>query len=122
MSNVRSLGNKIVNLHYFLDTTSPDVLILTETWLDCSIPDSLLVSHYGYHIFRKDRSSRGGGVIVLVKKLPNVSVCSVAIPSAYHDTEILAIDLCDDSGVIPFRLIAAYRPTLAVTTLNFFQP
>lgn len=110
MSNVRSLGNKIVNLHYFLDTTSPDVLILTETWLDCSIPDSLLVSHHGYHIFRKDRSSRGGGVIVLVKKLPNVSVCSVAIPSAYHDTEILAIDLCDDSGVIPFRLIAAYRP------------
>ena len=72
---MRSLGNKIVNLHYFLDTTSPDLLILTETWLDCSIPDSLLVSHYGYHIFRKDRSSRGGGVIVLVKKNSQMFLC-----------------------------------------------
>ena len=29
---------------------------------------------------------------------------------AHYDTEILAVDLCGDSGVIPFRLIAAYRP------------
>jgi len=64
---VRSLGNKIADLHHFLESESPDVLILTESWLDTSIPDSLLVPSQSYHIFRIDRSSRGGGVVLFVK-------------------------------------------------------
>ena len=32
------------------------------------------------------------------------------MPYPHYDTEVLAVDLCDDSGVIPFRLIAVYRP------------
>ena len=67
MTNVRSLGNKVVDLHHFLDSTNLHVLILTESWLDSSIPDSLFVADHRYHIFRKDRSSRGGGVFVLIK-------------------------------------------------------
>jgi len=51
MSNVQSLCNKIADLHCFLDTENPDVLILTESWLDCSIPDSLLDANNSYHIF-----------------------------------------------------------------------
>ena len=60
--------------------------------------------------FRKDRSSRGGGVLLLVKKLPNVLVSQVTIPNEYHDTEVVAVDFCDNTGVMPFRLIAVYRP------------
>ena len=65
MTNMRSLANKIVELHHFFDSVNPDVLIITESWLDSSIPDSLLVADYNYHIFRKDRLSRGDGVSVL---------------------------------------------------------
>ena len=68
---MRSLGNKIADLHHFLESESPDVLILTESWLDTSIPDSLLVPSQSYHIFRRDRPSRGGGVVLFVKKLLN---------------------------------------------------
>ena len=123
MSNVRSLVNKIADLHHFLDSESPDVLIVTESWLDSSVPDSLLVADYNYHIFRKDRLTRGGGVFMLIKKLPNVSVRPVSMSSTYCDTEILAIDLCDNSGVIPFRLIAAYRPPSYSSSenANFFS-
>jgi len=46
MTNVRSLGNKVVDLHHFLDSTNLDVLILTESWLDSSIPDSLFVADH----------------------------------------------------------------------------
>ena len=101
--NVWVFGNNC-----FLDTVSPDVLILTESWLDSCIPDSLLVANYSYHIFRKNRLSRGVGILVLVKKLLNVSVREVTIPNKYCDTEIVAIDLSDDSEVMHFWLIAVY--------------
>jgi len=53
----------------FFDSLNPGVFIITESWLDSSIPDSLLVADYNYHIFRKDLSSRGGGVCVFIKNI-----------------------------------------------------
>lgn len=50
----------------------------------------------------KNRLSHGVGILVLVKKLLNVSVREVTIPNKYCDTEIVAIDLSDDSEVMHF--------------------
>ena len=50
----------------------------------------------------KNRLSHGVGILVLVKKLLNVSVREVTIPNKYCDTEIVATDLSDDSEVMHF--------------------
>ncbi|XP_077288638.1 uncharacterized protein LOC143913014 isoform X2 [Arctopsyche grandis] len=43
-----------------------DILVLTETWLDDSVHDAELLDGT-YSIFRKDRPTRGGGVLIAVK-------------------------------------------------------
>ena len=70
--NCQSINNKIPEFHTFLDSTDPDVVLGTESWLkagtmNCEIfPDM-------YNVFRKDRNpevkANGGGVFILVKKL-----------------------------------------------------
>lgn len=45
----------------------PDVVIVTETWLQPEIGDSELIPPT-YNILRKDRSTRGGGVAIIFRK------------------------------------------------------
>ena len=46
---------------------SPDILLVTETWLDCDdvfiIPENL---NYSANIIRCDRKSRGGGLLMCI--------------------------------------------------------
>ena len=70
--NCQSINNKILEFHTFLDSTDPDVVLGTESWLkagtmNCEVfPDT-------YNVFRKDWNpevkANGGGVFILVKKL-----------------------------------------------------
>ena len=46
----------------------PEIICISETWLKPDFPDSLLPYHDKYNVFRKDRTLRpGGGVIILVR-------------------------------------------------------
>ena len=74
--NCRSLVNKEVELQYLIDEMHPDLICLTETWFDESIPSNAFVPE-GYSIIRKDRDdtfkqkygrNRGGGIAILHKK------------------------------------------------------
>ena len=74
--NCRSLVNKEEELQHIIDETYPDIICLTETWFDESIPNQAFVPE-NYSIIRKDRDetfkqkygrNRGGGVAVLHKK------------------------------------------------------
>ena len=53
--NCRSINNKLDDIHDILDKAKPNILVLTETWLDDSFPKGTL-SFKGYKHFRKDRS------------------------------------------------------------------
>ena len=73
--NCRSMLNKTEEIEFILNTLNPDILCLTETWLDDSVPAQGYVPS-GYRIIRKDRSedfkqkygrNRGGGVAILFK-------------------------------------------------------
>lgn len=46
---------------------SPHIVVLTETWLHSGINDEDMFPP-SYRVFRRDRSTRGGGVAVLVKE------------------------------------------------------
>lgn len=74
--NCRSVINKLEELEQICIELNPDIVCLTETWMDDSIP---IKSHIpsGYKIIRKDRSDifkqkyskkNGGGIAVIYKE------------------------------------------------------
>ena len=74
--NCRSIVKKIEELQHIISELNPDILCLTETWLDDSVPLQADVPD-GYSIIRKDRSdnfkqkygrNKGGGIAILYKK------------------------------------------------------
>ena len=63
--NARSLKNKIdeLSLRCVRVRRNPDIIAITETWADFSVPDSYF-SIQNYVIFRCDRGNNGGGYIL----------------------------------------------------------
>ena len=64
--NFQSIKTKQGQLYNLLDSTKPDIIFWTETWLDPSIKDSQILPP-GYKIFRNDRNLNGGGVLIAVR-------------------------------------------------------
>lgn len=65
VSNVRSLEPKIDELSCILKLNAVNVACITETWLKPEIPDSM-VSIHDFNLYRKDRSTRGGGIAAYI--------------------------------------------------------
>ncbi|KAF8386813.1 hypothetical protein PRIPAC_75955 [Pristionchus pacificus] len=84
--------------------SQPHIVFLTETWLSNKIPSSLIIGALPYTILRFDRSSRGGGVAIIIRDY--LSYSTVTLPSSEH--EITCIDLFHQSAYI--RLCVVYRP------------
>ena len=67
--NCQSVRNKQAELCNIVYRSDPDIVILTETWLDDTIESSEFIPQ-GYKApneFRKDRDCHGGGVMVLTR-------------------------------------------------------
>lgn len=82
-------------------THSPHIVVITETWLHGEIRDDDLVPP-AYKIFRKDRSTRGGGVAVLIKS----SIQATCLPEV-ADNECVCLRLSMFGCY--FVLYAVYR-------------
>ena len=115
--NARSVCNKLTELHHLL-STGPAIAVITETWLNPSITDNVLVDGHNYNVYRKDRVDGYGGVCVLVNN--NVlHSSSVTLPSKYDGLEIVSVDLINLH--CKCRIIAAYRPPSSNTDANAIQ-
>ena len=71
-TNCQSINNKRSELRAVLSELQPDIVLLTETWTNQTIENSILKID-GYElIMRKDRTDtaggRGGGLLAYVKK------------------------------------------------------
>ena len=99
---MRSLVNKIADLHAFVQVHDPDVIGLCETWLSQDVDDFSL-GLPNYEIFRRDRGSRGGGLLFAIKT--KLSPCSKYICD-HH--EILSVNITNNN--ITHTLLLAYRP------------
>ena len=64
--NVRGLNTKTVECLSAVSAQEHDLIALTETWLDDSMSDAELFDDR-YLVFRRDRGSRGGGVLLAVR-------------------------------------------------------
>ena len=112
--NCRSIHNKMDEIQTILDKAKPNIMILTETWLDDSFPKGTL-AFKGYRHFRKDRSqamkqkhkkNNGGGVAIIFKENLKVTQCK---DLNKDDDEILWVSTRLRSKLL--LIGAIYRPS-----------
>ena len=74
--NSRSIVNKTEELEHICEELKPDIICITETWLDDSVPTNFCTPT-GYKTIRKDRSNeykqkygrnKGGGIAIYYKE------------------------------------------------------
>jgi hypothetical protein len=100
--------NKLPELHRLLYSAvkSYDIIMLTESWLNMYVPDSILDPHNQYVVFRCDRQlSHGGGVCAFVSKRFNA--VAIDLTQSYPALEICCFDLLHSCARC--RLIVVYR-------------
>ena len=54
--NTQCVKNKVSEFHCMLDEHNPDIVMVTETWLDPSITSSDIIPT-NYSVYRKDRQA-----------------------------------------------------------------
>ena len=74
--NCRSLNNKTTDLATFLHFCSPDIIGMTETWLDNEKAKSVIFQNYNF-VFKNREEGRGGGVGFLINSQLSYSVVDV---------------------------------------------
>ena len=113
--NAQSMSNKFTNIYFLLKTKHIDILSINETWLTEIHPNDSF-NFDGYKIHRLDRSSRGGGVMLLItNKLKSFTENTIMNSS---------LELIHVSVDIPFsksiNIISFYKPPTALPT-DFFN-
>ena len=66
--NFQSAKNKKEEIGNMIDSTNPDVILGSETWLNKNIASAELFPPT-YDVYRKDRSDGYGGVLIAIKKI-----------------------------------------------------
>ena len=103
--NARSIRNKVFDLQALLLTDCVDIIALTETWLDDNFLDSELHLN-DYNIFRKDRSNRrGGGVLLAIKD----QISCIHRTDLETESEMLALEIYPNP-TCSILLEVFYRP------------
>ena len=83
--NFQSIKSKLCRLSNLIDSTRPDIIIGSETWLDNDIKNPEICPS-GYVIHRKDRNNKiGGGVLLAIKSELN----SELVPELDTNCEIV---------------------------------
>ena len=77
--NINGIRGKKLELQMYLEINKPDIVAFQETKIDASITNSeLFHDNLDYDVFRSDRSLKGGGVMLLIKRALNASPVSVS--------------------------------------------
>ncbi|KAJ3639011.1 hypothetical protein MTP99_002338 [Tenebrio molitor] len=107
-TNIASLLAKYDDFCAFVGRDEPSIILLTETWLSSSIPDSL-VSIRGYTLFRRDRfGRRGGGVCMYFANRVLTNFKIQPISGDFRGIEALFLGV--HSKTVSFVLGCVYRP------------
>ena len=102
--NINSLRYKHCEIAPALSGKLLDILVLAETKIDASFPDSQF-SVDDYHIFRKDRTDKGGGLLAYVRSdLPTRRMFK--LETSTIETITLEVTL----PKAKWLLICAYKP------------
>ena len=105
--NTRSLVRHFDDVACLVSSVHPEVLALSETWLDSSVVDCELRLP-GYSLFRRDRSRCGGGVAVYCADHLSCSVLSCGASAS--GTEYLWVSIDTKPFSSPLAFGCFYRP------------
>ena len=112
--NINSLQNKIEELRVINHEMKASIIILTETKIDSSYPNSQFRLG-NYRLFRQDRKEGGGGIMAYVKC--GIEVRRLTIPQTCKSLEALALDVkLGDSNII---ILGIYRPPRSGGTSHY---
>ena len=132
--NCRSLINKLSLFQSFVYSSDFTFICLTETWLSDYVSDGEILPN-DFALYRTDRPTRGGGVLIAVKSYvpsssvpspPDIEVISVEI-GTNHDLVLCSIYVPPDSPVslifsLVFylsNLVSSYNKCIFVGDFNF---
>ena len=83
LMNCQSIKNKKAELHTVIESSKPDIILGTESWLKQDIANSEIFPEE-YDAIRKDRDDGHGGVFIAFKR----DLLCVATPEPNTDCEI----------------------------------
>ena len=87
--NINSIQNKFEELKTLNQALQAHVLVISETKIDCSYPNSQFALQ-GYHMYRKDRVKGGGGLITYVSS--SIPSRKLTLAKPYKTFEAIAIE------------------------------
>ena len=93
--NTRSLLKKIDEIKILIHQNSFDILAISETWLSDKIPNEL-VNIPGFNVYRKDRPSHGGGVLIYIKETLPHTYCPDL--TNFNNTEVVWVRIDNKSS------------------------
>ena len=101
--NARSLLPKFDELRAACLVYSPDIICISETWLDESISNNEL-SLQNFNIVRRDRNRQGGGILIYVNNFYSHSL----VFSGSDDLELIVLSVT--SSFLKVAVGLFYRP------------
>jgi len=101
--NCRSICNKTLEFWNLIDTYNPDVVIGMESWFSEEINNDEFFRD-DYITYRRDRSSRGGGVFICVK---NYIDCRVLWTDEVF--EMIAVEVKGGNPKFSWEMVGVYR-------------
>lgn len=108
--NAWSMNKKTSIICDHIISENIDILVLTETWLTANQCNNSIIADItntlqDYQLFHVPRTSRGGGVCVILRKGYFVNTIDGTVFSSFEH-----IDLSIASGTANLRLLSVYRP------------
>lgn len=90
--NARSINNKLDELHVLISELSPDVICITESWLDSTVCDAAVsISSYTFHRVDRSTGQKGGGIACWIR---NELSSSILFRNSNHsEVEFLILKL-----------------------------
>jgi len=118
--NAQSLGNKMYELHNLLYLHCHDIILITETWMDCTFTDGLIDPESKYYVVRRDRNRSGGRVCAVISR--QLIFSEVCLDYSNSSLELLCFDIVQDYGPMCVRIFLCYRPLVVHTpVLNIWR-
>ena len=112
--NIRSLLKKIDEIKILIHQNSFDILAISETWLSDKIPNEL-VNIPGFNVYRKDRPSHGGGVLIYIKETLPHTYCPDL--TNFNNTEVVWVRI-DNKFSPSFYVSCVYNPKRTMRTFT----
>jgi Reverse transcriptase (RNA-dependent DNA polymerase)/Endonuclease-reverse transcriptase len=100
--NACSIINKVIQFKTKVELHKPHIIVICETNLHEGVEDSALELSE-YTVFRRDRKSKGGGVLVAVKSSLNATLNWVC-----ENYEVMGVEICVEGEKL--LIIGCYRP------------